>query len=149
VGLEEFYKKNNNKYLWEERFKGQIVTCRDESTRELADQYFAAEMTTEEITDLLNKTENAITINEGAWEKGANPVVDYYVWNGPEPENFDSELTFIRGDKIQPEPKSLIEARGLYVSDYQKYLEENWIKDLRKKYKITVNKKLLKTINGV
>jgi peptidyl-prolyl cis-trans isomerase SurA len=149
VGLEEFYNKNSNKYLWEERFKGQIVTCRDEATRELADQYFAAEMTTEEISDLLNKTENAITINEGAWEKGANAVVDYYVWNGPEPENFESELTFIRGDKIQPEPKSLNEARGLYVSDYQKYLEENWIKDLRKKYKITVNKKLLKTIKGV
>jgi peptidyl-prolyl cis-trans isomerase SurA len=149
VGLEEFYKKNSNKYLWEERFKGQIVTCRDEATRELADQYFAAEMTTEEITDLLNKTENAITINEGAWEKGANPVVDYYVWNGPEPENFESELTFIRGDKIPPEPKSLNEARGLYVSDYQKYLEENWIKELRKKYKIKVNKKLLKTISGV
>lgn len=149
VGLEEFFKKNNNKYLWEERFKGQIVTCKDEETRELADQYFAAEMTTEEITDLLNKEENLITINEGAWEKGANQVVDYYVWNGPEPENFDSELTFIRGDKIPPEPKSLNEARGLYVSDYQKYLEENWIKDLRKKYKITVNKKLLKTIKGV
>jgi peptidyl-prolyl cis-trans isomerase SurA len=149
VGLEEFFKKNNNKYLWEERFKGQIVTCKDEETRELADQYFAAEMTTEEITDLLNKEENLITINEGAWEKGANQVVDYYVWNGPEPENFDSELTFIRGDKIPPEPKSLNEARGLYVSDYQKYLEENWIKELRKKYKITVNKKLLKTIKGV
>ena len=149
VGLEEFYKKNSNKYWWEERFKGQIVTCKDVATRELAEQYFAAEMTVEEITDVLNKTENAITINDGAWEKGANPVVDYYVWNGPEPENFDSGLAFIRGDKIQPEPKSLNEARGLYVSDYQKYLEENWVKDLRKKYKFTVNKKLLKTIKGV
>ena len=149
TGLEGFYNKNSKKYLWEERFKGQIVTCKDEATRELADQYFAAEMTVEEIADLLNKIENAITINEGAWEKGANPVVDYYVWNGPEPDNFDDELTFIRGEKIPPAPKSLNEARGLYVSDYQKFLEENWIKDLRKKYKIKVNKKLLKTVKGV
>lgn len=148
-GLEEYFKKNNKKYFWEERFKGQIITCKDETTRELADQYFSAEMPVEEIKDLLNETENAITITEGAWEKGANPVVDFYVWNGPEPENFDSALTFVRGDKIQPEPKSLNEARGLYVSDYQKHLEENWIKDLRKKYKIKVNKKLLKTIKGV
>jgi len=149
TGLEEFYNKNSKKYLWEERFKGQIVTCRDEATRELADQYFAAEMPVEEITDLLNETENAITINEGAWEKGANPVVDYYVWNGPEPDNFDDELTFIRGEKIPPSTKSLNEARGLYVSDYQKFLEENWIKDLRKKYKTKVNRKLLKTVKGV
>ncbi len=149
IGLEEFYSKNANKYLWEERFKGMIVTCKDKATREEADKFFAAEMTVEEITDQLNKTENVITINEGAWEKGANPVVDYFVWNGPEPANFDSEISFIRGDKIPPEPKTLNEARGLYVSDYQKYLEENWIKNLRAKYKIKVNKKLLKTIKGV
>jgi peptidyl-prolyl cis-trans isomerase SurA len=149
LGLEEFYKKNSNKYLWEERFKGMIVTCNDIETREEADKYFAAEMTIQEITDLLNKTENVITINEGAWEKGANPVVDYFVWNGPEPANFNSEVSFIRGDKIPPEAKTLDEARGLYVSDYQKYLEENWIKELRSKYKISVNKKLLKTIKGV
>jgi len=149
VGLEDFYSKNANKYLWEERFKGMIVTCKDKATREEADKFFAAEMTVEEITDQLNKTENVITINEGAWEKGANPVIDYFVWNGPEPANFDSEISFIRGDKIPPEPKTLNEARGLYVSDYQKYLEENWIKYLRTKYKIKVNKKLLKTIKSV
>jgi peptidyl-prolyl cis-trans isomerase SurA len=149
AGLEEYYKKNSGKYLWEERFKGMVVTCKDKATREEADKFFAADMKVAEITDLLNKTENVITINEGAWEKGSNPVVDYFVWNGPEPANFDSDLSFIRGDKIQPEPKTLNEARGLYVSDYQKYLEENWIKELRAKYKITVNKKLLKTIKGV
>jgi len=150
VGLEEYYKKNTGKYLWEERFKGMVVTCKDIAAREEADKFFAAEMSVEEITDQINtQEENLITISEGAWEKGANPVVDYYVWNGPKPNNFDSELSFIRGDKIPPEPKNLNEARGLYVSDYQKYLEEKWIKELRTKYKIKVDKKLLKTIKGV
>lgn len=149
LGLEEYYKKNTNKYSWEERFKGMVVTCKNDSVREEADKFFAAEMTVPEILDLLNAKENLISINESAWEKGANPVVDYYVWNGPKPNNFNSELTFIRGDKIPPQPKILDEARGLYVSDYQKYLEEKWLKELRAKYKITVNKKLLKSINGV
>jgi peptidyl-prolyl cis-trans isomerase SurA len=149
VGLEAFYKKNPNKYAWEERFKGLVVNCKNDSVRDEADKFFAAEMTVAEITDLLNANENLITISEGAWEKGANPIVDFYVWNGTKPNNFDSELSFIRGDKIAPQAKTLDEARGLYVSDYQKYLEEKWIKDLRAKYKITVNKKLLKTIDGV
>ena len=149
VGLEEYYKKNTNKYSWEERFKGMVVTCKNDSVREEADKFFAAEMTVPEILDMINAKENLISINEGAWEKGANPVVDYYVWNGPKPNNFNSELTFIRGDKIPPQSKTLDEARGLYVSDYQKYLEEKWLKELRAKYKITVNKKLLKSINGV
>ena len=149
LGLEDYYKKNGNKYLWEERFKGMVVTCKDVATREEAEKYFAEEMTVEEITDLLNKTENVITINEGAWEKGANPVVDYYVWNGQEPANFKSDVSFIRGDKTPPEPKTLNDARGLYVSDYQKYLEEKWIRELRAKYKVSVNKKLLKSVKGV
>lgn len=147
--MEAFYKKNPNKYAWEERFKGLVVNCKNDSVRDEADKFFAAEMTVAEITDLLNANENLITISEGAWEKGANPIVDFYVWNGTKPNNFDSELSFIRGDKIAPQAKTLDEARGLYVSDYQKYLEEKWIKDLRAKYKITVNKKLLKTIDGV
>ena len=149
AGLEQYYAKNKNKFNWEERFKGSIITCENVEVREEAEKYFAAEMTNEEILDMLNKDKKKIEIKTGAWEKGSNPVVDYYVWNGQEPENFDQELTFIRGDKIAPEPKTLEEARGLYISEYQNYLEQEWLKKLHKKYKIKVNKKLLKTIPNV
>jgi peptidyl-prolyl cis-trans isomerase SurA len=149
AGLEAFYNKNNKKYLWEERFKGLVVTGKTVEAREEAEKYLAEDMPVEEIEELMNKDENRVTIKEGAWEKGSNPVVDYFVWNESQPETLNPELTFIRGDKIPPEPKTLNEARGLYVSDYQKQIEENWLKELRKKYKIKVNKKLLKTIEGV
>lgn len=151
VGLQAFYEKNKDKYQWGERFKGFVVTCKNSETREKAESYFAADMDPDEITDMINinKNNSLITIDEGSWEKGANPVVDYYVWNQPEPKNFNSELTFVRGDIIPPEPKPLDEVRGLIISDYQNYLENNWIKELRKKHKIKVNKKLLKTIKGV
>ena len=126
-----------------------VITCKNDSARQEADKFLAEELDTQEILDLMNSKEKLITITEGAWEKGVNPIVDFYVWNGPEPANFDSALTFIRGDKIQPEQKKLEEARGLYVSDYQKVIEEKWLKELHSKYKVTVNKKLLKTIKGV
>lgn len=148
TGLENFY-KDCKKHMWEERFRGMIITCSNDSVRQEADKFLAADMSVQEITDLMNANEMLVTINEGSWEKGANPVVDYYVWNGPEPAGFDSSLTFVRGDKIKPEPKKLDEARGLYISDYQKFIEEKWVKELRSKYKVTVNKKLLKTIKSV
>lgn len=149
LGLKEFYKKNKRQYSWEERFKGLVVVCKNEKTRAEAEKYFAAEMPASEVEDLLNKDEKMIEITEGAWEKGANPIVDFYVWNSQAPDGFDSELTFIRGEKVQPQPKTLEEARGMYISDYQNHLEKQWIKDLRKKYKIRVNKKMLKTIPHV
>ena len=150
AGLEAFYQKNKNKHLWNDRFKGHIITCKDSSVREEAENLFGAGLNADEVLAHINTNgEELITIETGAWEEAQNPVVDYYVWNGKEPENFDSATTFIRGDKIKPEPKMLDEARGLFISDYQDYLEEQWIKELRRKYKVKVNKKLLKSIEGV
>jgi peptidyl-prolyl cis-trans isomerase SurA len=149
TGLQNFYRKNKNKFKWDERFKGLIITCKNTEIRNEAEKYFEAEMPVEEIKDLINKEEQAIKIESGAWEKGTNSTVDYYVWNGAKPSGFNPDLTFIRGDLIPPKAKSLDEARGLYISEYQNFLEKKWLKELRKKYKVKVNKKLLKSIPHV
>ena len=150
AGLEKFYENHKNKYEWQERFKGIIAICKSVEVREEAEKYCAEGMTHEESSDILNKDNKGnIIINNGACEQGGHPVVDYFVWNGPEAEHFNGEVTFVRGDKIPPEPKTLDDARGLYISDYQNFLEKEWLKELRKTYKIKVNKKLLKTIEGV
>jgi peptidyl-prolyl cis-trans isomerase SurA len=149
LGLQNFYEKNRGKFKWGERFKGFIITCKNVETREEADKYFEAEMPVQEIEDLLNKEEQAIKIESGAWEKGTNSTVDYYVWDETKPSGFNPDLTFIRGNLIPPEPKTLEEARGLYISEYQNFLENNWLKKLHKKYKVKVNKKLLRSIPHV
>jgi len=149
AGLQKFYKKNKGIHQWGERFKGLIITCKSQETRQEAEKYFAAGMTATEVEDLLNESEKQVEIEGGAWEEGANDVIDYYVWNGKKTTSFNPELTFIRGDKIPPEPKTLEEARGLYISDYQNHLEKEWLKKLRKKYKIKVNKKVLKSVPHV
>jgi len=149
LGLQNFYQKNKKKFNWEERFKGLIITCKNIETREEAEKYFEANMPVQEIEDLLNKEEQAIKNESGAWEKGTNSTVDYFVWDGTKPSEINPELTFIRGDLIPPEPKTLNEARGLYISEYQNFLEKTWLKELRKKYKVKVNRKLLKSIPHV
>ncbi|NTW32702.1 MAG: hypothetical protein HGB12_08775 [Bacteroidetes bacterium] len=42
--------------------------------------------------------------------------------------------------------KSLTEARGLITSDYQAYLEKEWISNLKKKYPVEINKSVFETI---
>lgn len=149
TGLRNFYAGNKDMFSWEERFKGLIITCKNTETRNEAEKYFEARLSPEEIEDLLNQEEDLIEIKSGAWEKGSNPVVDYYVWNGSSASEFNPELTFVRGDKIPPAPKTFEEAKGLYISAYQDYLEKNWLKSLRKQYKIKINKKLLRTVPHV
>jgi len=149
TGLQDFYSKLKEKHMWNERFKGSIITCKNADVHEEADELFGADMTVDEVLQHLNENGEVITAETGAWEQGANTVVDYYVWNGETPKDFDSEITYVRGDIVGPEIKTLEEARGLYIADYQKYLEEKWVKELRRKYKVKVNKNILETIEGV
>jgi peptidyl-prolyl cis-trans isomerase SurA len=47
---------------------------------------------------------------------------------------------------VGPEPKSLKEAKGYIVSDYQEYLEKTWLAELRKKYPIKVDEKVFQSL---
>jgi peptidyl-prolyl cis-trans isomerase SurA len=149
VGLEAFYAQNKKRYKWEEHFKGEILTCNDTTTREEADKFYASGMTTDELNEAINKKRKVFTVTTGIWEKGSSPVIDFYVWGKEKPADLNEQLTFIHGEKLAPAFKTLEEARGLYISDYQDYLEKEWIKELRNKYKVEIDKKLLKTIKGV
>lgn len=153
---EEFvrmYEKNKKKYYWDARFKGWIIKCENQEITDFTENMFDEDPQIEaaELTDQLKEHfgENETEILFGYFEKGTDPMVDYFVWNAEQPADFIDGLHFVRGDKMAPVPKTLEEAKGLYVSDYQNYLEEEWIKELRKKYKIKVNKKVLKSIETV
>jgi peptidyl-prolyl cis-trans isomerase SurA len=41
---------------------------------------------------------------------------------------------------------SFDEARGFVISDYQDYLEEKWVNDLKKKYPIVINQKVFNSL---
>ncbi len=152
LGLASFYNDHKDKYLWDERFKGWVIKCPNQEVKDLIDQIFAEDdkMTIEELNDQIKQhIDIDVEIEKGTFEKGDNPLVDYYVFEGSEPEVYINELHFVRGNKIAPQAKSLEDAKGLYISDYQNYLEKEWIKKMRKKYKVKVNKKILKTIEPV
>ena len=59
----------------------------------------------------------------------------------------DSSYQFILVKQIvQPEPKSLKEAKGYIVSDYQEYLEKTWLESLRNKYPIKLDESVFKSL---
>ena len=149
AGLETYYEQNLGKYTWGERFKGLVISCKNQQTRDQVDAYFDNQVPYPEILDVMNANEELVTITEGAWEQHDNPIVDYYVWGMDKPNGLDEQLVYVRGDKTSGQAKTLQEARGLYVSDYQNFLEKKWIEELRDKYQVKVNKRILKTIKGI
>jgi len=146
TGLEKFYEINKQKYLWPERFKGKIIQCYTPEIRDETEEYLEMDIPVNEIYDILRLRQGSINVTEGIWAKNENPIVDYYYWKGTRPPEWNNRTGFLSGRMVPPEPKLLNETRGYHIADYQQYLEDQWIKELRNKYRVKINNRLLKTL---
>jgi len=55
----------------------------------------------------------------------------------------------VKVDKVLPETqKTIEEAKGTVISDYQNEVEKNWVEELKKKYRVEVNTKVLSKIKS-
>ncbi len=98
------------------------------------------------------KTSLALQVIEGPFEKGTHPVVDGIKWQpGSYRVQQDGRAYLVKVDKVlPPAPKKLDDIRGQVISDYQQYLEKQWIDSLRRKYEVQVNQELLeKAISSI
>lgn len=96
------------------------------------------------------KSPLSLQVVEGPFERGDNPVVDAATWKkGKQQLNRDGRSYLLIIDEVLPAgPKALGEVRGQVISDYQEYLEKEWILTLREKYSIQLNEELLEqTLN--
>ena len=44
--------------------------------------------------------------------------------------------------------KDFEDVKGIIITGYQEYLEEQWIKELRKKYEVSVNSKIIEKLKS-
>jgi peptidyl-prolyl cis-trans isomerase SurA len=151
IGLKEYYNNHKNNYKWNERWKGSIYFCKTENVYRKVKKdihkrrLFKRKLTNEELLEKYNNENEVLKIEEGLFNPGENNIIDQMVWNNSSEEN-DNLLILIKGEKLKPTIKSFSEAKGNVISDYQEYLEKEWIKNLRDKYNIRIHNKVLSTI---
>jgi peptidyl-prolyl cis-trans isomerase SurA len=91
----------------------------------------------------------SLQITDGLFQKGEQAVLDSLEWKpGTYTVNKEGRINYIVITKIEaPRNKTFEEARGLAISDYQTYLEKEWIAELKKKYPVvTYEEELQKLI---
>ena len=150
--LLNYFDHSTKRYYWNERFKGWIIKANDLYTRANIESLLNESKATqkEEYTDLFNTpTDTKIQITDVVCEKGENPIVDYFIWNGPKPSGFDETTTFVNGKIEKNEVKGLKDAWGLYSTDFQEQIEKEWIESIQKKYPVVINRKVLEKIQAV
>lgn len=150
VGLKAFYETQKNKYQWKTRVTSEIYSSRDKETMNKVLAMLKKGKTPKDVKDKFN-TEQVLNVMlyEGTYEEG-----DSALPQGTKMELGLSGITnkgeyyFItKVNKVLPAgPKSLEECKGKLVNDYQQYLEQNWVDELKKEFTVKVNQDVFETI---
>jgi peptidyl-prolyl cis-trans isomerase SurA len=152
-GLEKFFKENINQYAWKEpHYKGRIFFCKDKKTEKTIKKAIK-KMPADSISTYLYKTFNkdsvVVDCQTGLWKKGENVIVDKLAFNVSEAKFTPTEkypYVFVSGNVLEKFPESPQDVKGSLITDYQDYLEREWIKELRQKYKVQINQSVLKQV---
>lgn len=152
AGLNRFFQENRAKYTFDTpRFKGYILQCKDQETAQRVRTIIATtpiDSLNSRIKSEINNESVVARVTKGLYSKGDNKIVDALHFNVSKLDA-SGELTDISllGKELVDAPEEYTDVKGLVTADYQNWLEKQWVESLRNKYKVKVNKKVVKSIN--
>jgi peptidyl-prolyl cis-trans isomerase SurA len=150
VGLMAYYEKHKENYLWDERIDGTIISGANEAIISQAKEMLAQGTSASEIKEKLNTDEKInVLISEGIFEKGNRELpASFDMKDGISPVYvYNDGFTVVKVNSTIPAGiKTFDSIKGKVMSEYQNYLEKQWIEGLRNKYEVDVNKKTLKKV---
>jgi len=153
TGLAAFYDNNKAKYQWQPGFEGTVYQANGEVDLSRLKAFLDKGIDASTALDSLGKTTEGIQVSQqtGRYEFTRFPVgKEYFAADKASNvfRNDDGTYTMVFVNKLHsdPEQKTLDEARGFVVADYQDYLEKQWDASLRAKYPVKVDEKTMKTI---
>ncbi|MEL6866270.1 MAG: peptidylprolyl isomerase [Bacteroidota bacterium] len=153
VGLVRFHENNRDNYMWGERAKVSTYTLKADGKKRLKKiRKCAAKDGPDQVIKRFNKKNKYLAVQEKVVEKGKDEKLANLTWKTGEmtatetnPNNKSLKFTKIE-EVIPPTQKTMKEARGYIIADYQDYLEKEWLKELENSYKVNVNQKVFNSL---
>ena len=150
VGLRKFYDANKSKYQWKESATVNLFNCNSLKTAEAAQKDLKDGKSWKLIAE---QSEGTIQADSGRYEiqqlqLPAGTAAAEGLLTAPVVNNGDNTASFVKILKLFPanQQRSFEEAKGLVINEYQNYLEEKWIEELKKKYPVKVNEPVFKSL---
>ena len=153
AGLKRYFDAHKKDYTWEEkRFKGWIIQAQDEATARRA-MTIIKTANPDSVNSYIAKRVNndsttLVRVEHGVWKKGQNAAVDKYGFKQKNTEfKPRAEWLVVQAyGKLQKAPKEYTDERGRVTSDYQDELEKEWIKELKKKHNVVINREVFESL---
>jgi peptidyl-prolyl cis-trans isomerase SurA len=161
LGLVNFYETNKNNYMWGQRVEAEVYSCKTpkdvKSLSKKLKKKASKGYTEEYLLMALNKKDSMAVelVKKSIFSEGDYAIVDeankdfkfFSSENGKFPIIYTKDNKVVYVNKIlNKQNKQLEEAKGQITADYQDFLEKQWVKELRKKYPVELNKEVWENI---
>ena len=149
--IEKYFSENREDYVWKDRFRLTQYTVRSIIPAQITQIMNTAKTadTPKAVQKVYNQNSEDVLYKEETLEadhrtlKGLTLIKGHV--NAPKFNNKLKVTTFTKVEEVIPaRAKTLNEAKGYVISDYQDQLDQEWIDQLRKEYTVKVNQKRLK-----
>lgn len=153
TGLKAYYEAHQTEFMWEKRLDAALYFCKDAETAKeveklVKEQVMPGNMSNDSLLKVINHNSQLnLKVKEGKFQEHEEDALENVKWETGLKPAFDFKgqtvIVWVK-EVLQPQVKTLKEARGLVANAYQDSLMEQWIKDLRAKYPVTVDREALK-----
>lgn len=148
--IEVFYNTYKTNYMLPKRADAIVAASAKQKTLKKVSKFLNEDMPIDKIKSLVNTGDKVDVIF-------TSDIMDAQHQALPEKFEFKNGVSkiykhndsyvLVKVNEVLPETQKLFEdAKGAVMSDYQNYKEENWVKDLKNKYKIELNQDVLKAV---
>ena len=155
VGLRAFFERNASNYMWSDRVKACVITVNNPEALPKVKAYLEEGVPYDSLRSTIARDAiGNVFVRNGYYQHGDNAFVDQTEWKvgvrNEIPSTVDKSTVIVNIIELRgPEQKTLGEARGLATSDYQTELEEKWVENLRKKYPVKIDEKVLNQVRAL
>ena len=150
LGLEAYYNKNKSKYQWSDRVDVVIASSAEKSSMKKILKLMKKGKSEDEIKKAVNiKDKQNVIFTKGTY-KTDDPILpsDFKAVKGVSKVYEHNEAFHVIDVKavLPAGQKTLEEAKGNVINNYQEEIETNWINELYKRFKVEINQDVLKTV---
>jgi peptidyl-prolyl cis-trans isomerase SurA len=151
LGLKSFYDKNINNYQWKNRLDVTILSSTNFDVIKKAAKYLKSDKSVDFIKEKLNVKDGPVNImaKVGVFEEGNEALPKNLKFEtGISDIIKEGEYYFVTkvNTTLPAGPKTLDECKGKAINDYQQFLEDNWVKDLKNEFKVEVNQTVFESV---
>ncbi len=151
AALRSLYEQNKLKYKWTKSADVVMFFCSDHTIADIA--YNELQKMPADWRKIADKNSEKIVVDSSRYEWNQIPTLNNTLpkkgmITKPFLNTNDNTASFAYVVQVYDEPtqRNFNEAKGMVINDYQIMLEKQWDEALRKKYPVTIDKKVLESI---